>query len=389
MISNILSTTHYLSWLRATAGFLMKLRLWWLASLVPGALLLTGSQTAVKVSTIVLKPDPQPFTPQEFFISDVVDERANRAAVAFLLTAPTGAALPTTPQPVDLQGGGQAAIRQFVQQSLKRNAALRPVTMRIKECQVTETPATKGYVEGRVALTLAFDWKRDGKTIHLTDYRGAARYIRPVGQLAVVEPTLRQTLVESLKYLNTWMNNQAQFNEKLARGIRISFTDYTQNTEDDTLFYTPQRPLTWDDFRATPRVGPYAASVFPSFAYTGRTKINNGVIQVNLTLKAFVVRSSSWVKASAKDAYSLNHEQRHFDLVKLVAEHFKQHVQTDSLTIEDYNSIIPYQYLRAFQEMNRVQEQYDNETSHGLNQAVQESWNQRIEAELQGFSVKK
>jgi hypothetical protein len=38
--------------------------------------------------------------------------------------------------------------------------------------------------------------------------------------------------------------------------------------------------------------------------------------------------------------------------------------------------------------MNRLQEQYDNETQHGLDHSVQEKWNQRIDEELRAFLVK-
>jgi hypothetical protein len=38
--------------------------------------------------------------------------------------------------------------------------------------------------------------------------------------------------------------------------------------------------------------------------------------------------------------------------------------------------------------MNRVQEQYDAETRHGQDEAAQQRWNQRIDAELREFKVK-
>ncbi|UOQ70045.1 hypothetical protein [Hymenobacter cellulosilyticus] len=57
------------------------------------------------------------------------------------------------------------------------------------------------------------------------------------------------------------------------------------------------------------------------------------------------------------------------------------------MTLKDYDSILQYEYLMAFQEMNRIQEQYDGETQHGLNEAEQERWNQRIEAELNQYGL--
>jgi hypothetical protein len=305
-----------------------------------------------------------------------------------LLGQKSNAEVPATTRPVDLEGGGLTAIRQYFKQSLKRNTSLRPVTIRLKECLVTESEADKGRIAGKVDVFMSFEWQRDGETVHLIDYKGGAQYNRSVNQLAAVERVLRQSLVSAVRYFDTWINQEADGNEKLAREIKVTFTDFMRNTERDTVFYSPDRPLVWDDFRDKPRAGRFAASVFPSFAYEGQSKVSKGVIHVNLTLKVYVLKNSSWVRDNARDPYGLNHEQRHFDIVKLVAERFKQKVQPDSLTLEDYNSIIQYQYLESYREMNRLQEQYDGETGHGLNQAAQERWNQRIDAELRSFVAK-
>jgi hypothetical protein len=329
-----------------------------------------------------------PFTPKEYYIANIIDERKERKVVAYLLNAQTAPGTASPTHPVDLEGGGLAAIRQYMKQSLKRNTTLRPVTMRIKEYLVSESPADKGRIAGKVDVLVSFEWQREGETVHLIDYKGGAQYNRSVNQFTAVERVLRQSLVSAMRYFDTWMNQEADGNEKLARSIKVTFTDFTRNTENDTVFYSPDRPLIWDDFRDKPRVGRFAASVFPSFAYEGQSKVSKGVIHVNLIMKVYVLKNSSWVRDNARDAYGLNHEQRHFDIVKLVAERFKQKVQPDSLSLEDYNSIIQYQYLESFREMNRLQEQYDGETGHGLNQAVQEKWNQRIDAELRSLMAK-
>jgi hypothetical protein len=96
----------------------------------------------------------------------------------------------------------------------------------------------------------------------------------------------------------------------------------------------------------------------------------------------------SWVKDHARDAYSLNHEQRHFDIAKLVAEQFKQQVHPDSLTAEDHKSILHWKYLDAYREMNRLQEQYDDETGHGTNATEQARWNRYIDRALSQFAIK-
>ncbi|AYA37633.1 hypothetical protein D3Y59_11600 [Hymenobacter oligotrophus] len=357
--------------------------------MLPCWLLLTGSQSAPATATIAplaLRTELLPLEPAGFYVARVIDERKDQRAVAYLLPAPDKPA-----QPVDLQGGA-ATLRRFVQQGIKRNATLRPVTVRVRECRITETPVsgTNWLIDGKVMVHLAFEWQRNGKTIPLTSYQGGARYRRTTKQLGIIEPTLRQSLADALGNFNGWIAQAARYDEKLATGLRISATDHTANTDADTLFYTPTRPLTYADFRAQPRTngGRYGGAVFPSFSYQGSAKLAEGKVHVTVTTKVFVVRSASWLAPTHHDAYTLNHEQRHFDLVKLVAERFKRKLSPDSMTLDNYNARMQFQYLQSWWEMNRLQEQYDAETGGGQNTAAQARWNQRIEAELRAFGVR-
>ncbi|TGE25080.1 hypothetical protein E5K00_07740 [Hymenobacter aquaticus] len=354
---------------------------------VLAAFFLPGRAAAqLPAAGLKLLPPTTVLATTEFYVAQVLDQRPTPTAVAWLLLPPAKAGQAATPRAVDLQGGSLAAIRTFIGQSLPRPGR-RPLTARLLECRVTETavPGQPAQVEGRVEIKLAFEWQREGQTVPLTDYHGAARYRRPLAQPAVVEPALRQALTEAVRYLHQWVHTQAPTSLKLATGLRLRFTDVTSQTQPDTLFYDPARPLRFPDFTAPSRSGPYAAAVFPSFAYAGQPRVVQGVLQLDLQLKVFVVRSSSW--ASLRDAYTLNHEQRHFDLVKLVAERFKRRLTPERMNLQDYNSILQYEYLVAFQEMNRLQEQYDAETRGGQDTAAQQRWNQRIDQELRTYGV--
>ena len=356
---------------------------WVLLLLLTGCLQAAG-QGNNPAGPLVLRAGKPAFTPREFYFSQVSDERADRSAVAYLVEP----ARPGTLQALDLQGGALAGIRQFIRQTVPADKTLRPVLVRLKECRVTEKAAAGGRVDGQVAVSLVFDIQVQGKTVLSLPYKGGARYSRLPSQVSVVEPTLRQSLTDALTYLNTWMNREAGRHEKLATGLQVTFKDFTDNDDPDTLFYNPSRPLRWEDFRAQARGSNYSAAVFPSFAYEGATKVVNGIIHIDLTMKVFVVRDASWVRAG-RDAYSLNHEQRHFDIVKLIAERFKKQVQPENLTVTDYNSLIQYQFLESWREMTALQEQYDRETRHGLDQAAQQRWNQQIDQDLLRYGAKK
>ncbi len=352
------------------------------------ALFLVGAFTfSLATEPIRLRSESFPFTPKEFYIAAVTDQRPDRGPVARLALT-----LNQAPQPVDLEKGVAASLQQFIDQGLKQNKALRPIAMRVRQCRVTET-ASGSRVSGQFTFAVTFELlgKNDAgatTSTRLTDYQGSATYTRPLGHLDVIEPTIRQAIVASIRNLNEYMKRESGRNEKLARSLKINFIDDTRITDDDTVNYNPARKLTWADFQSEPRKGShYAAEVFTSFSYEGKSMVKDGVIILNLNAKAYMLKPSSWARPDAKNAYSLNHEQRHFDITKIIVERFKRKIHPDSLTLEDYNSITQYQFLESYREMSKMQNQYDEETNHSINQAAQERWNQKIDAELRSLGV--
>lgn len=352
----------------------MRIILSLLAFSLPLILAPVANAVAGGNTPLVLKHEPLPFTPKEFYIAEVIDERPDKSSVAQLI--PEGK--------LDLAGGGHKAVQQFILANLKRNANLRPITVRLKELRLSEKAEAPGRVKGEAVVVMDFELKlNEDETVPLTQYRGGLRYDRPANQQNVAEPALRKTLVQSLVFLNAWMDEQAASNPKLATSIKVIFTDHPEKETNDTVFYTSKRPLTWSDFKGSPsKPSKYAAAIFPSFSYDGRTEVKNGTLLLYLNLKVYMLQSSSWAKAGTLDAYGLNHEQKHFDIAKLVAERFKQKITPDILSVADYNSIIQYHFIESFREMNHLQEKYDAETQHGLNKTAQEQWNKRVAEEL-------
>lgn len=172
--------------------------------------------------------------------------------------------------------------------------------------------------------------------------------------------------------------------------IKVVFTPdrRPEDPDSDSLFYQPHRKLRWSDFKATPPLrGPSAAVSYTSFAYEGNSLRKKDTLQINLTLQVFFVKSSSWVKSFAKDSYSLEHEQLHFDITWLVALRFQQRIKNMELTAEDFDSIIQYQYIESFREMNRLQDAYDRETNHGQSPSGQQNWKRSIGEALAALTL--
>ncbi|POY34736.1 hypothetical protein C3K47_18555 [Solitalea longa] len=169
-------------------------------------------------------------------------------------------------------------------------------------------------------------------------------------------------------------------NVKKQRDIRFYKLAFENRTGDlaDTLFYSANRPLVWTDFKAQPRTtSSYSAAAFTGFGYTGKIKYSSDTAVIFVRLEVYFVKPFSWVHSYSQTTYALQHEQRHFDITYLITERFKQRLLETELDA-DYDSIIQYQYIQAYREMNRLQEKYDNETRHGLIESEQQRWQQQV-----------
>jgi hypothetical protein len=261
----------------------------------------------------------------------------------------------------------------------KKQQTYLPLYITIKDLSLNEKRVGPNKVTGEVKLSIKFRWYRDMQPVELTNYQTAANYTRPERDYDYAK-LVKQLLDQSLNHFQKWMTTNAGKNPALARNVVLVFKEINNTSEEDTVFYSPKRPLIWDDFKVrTGKPGSrYAAAVFTSFGYEGHSYPKDDDLVVEIGLKIFMVKSMSWGRPDSRNAGTLRHEQIHFDITRLVVEKFKDRLQKAELTIEDYDSEIQYQFLEAFRQMNHDQEQYDGETGHGLNDSVQAAWDKKV-----------
>jgi hypothetical protein len=347
------------------------------------------SQTKNQGQEIVLKDERFAIKPEGFYIERVNDQRENETAVAFIIPPKRGANNEASTIPVDFRGGTINAITRFINYNIPKSEGYHKVVIYLKKFDAVETPPSNGRVEGRVTLAFSFALEVDQeKNIPLSTYSSNTVYQRTIGEAQEVEPTLRHMLQNGLIFIKKWMIKQAGSNINLAKKVELSFTDFSGNAETDTVYYSVNRPLTWDDFKSKNPATKYDALVFASIGYAEQVKVEDSIIKVQLNVKVFIPKSASWVKNGSKNDYALNHEQRHFDIAKIIAERFKQRLKTERLPVRNYDGVINLDYLEAYREMDSLQKQYDDETNHGDDQSAQQRWNVKIDTELKQFGVK-
>jgi len=355
---------------------LMKLSL--LFSLL---LVLTPHKTS---GQIVLADKPIAIKPEGFYIASVTGGSSNKGVFGQLIAKNANNKI--LAEPATLTGGTARSIGLYINRNISRDQMQRPVVMNIKDLNLKETITTTGSVVGQIKLYVSFGLQKNYGTEHLVDYRSGLQYTRDLANTDALEFYLRTILNNSLVYLNGWIKENQDNSRKLAKNVKISFSNYTEKPEGDTIYYASSRPLSWDDFQSTSRPNPrFEAQVIPGFGYNQEAKVSRGTIQVRIELKTFIPKSASMVNYNSKTAYNLNHEQRHFDIARIISGQFQQKILAKDLTPDTFEALINMQYLDSYRDMDTMQKAYDTETNHGTNTFIQDKWNKRIDEALQSL----
>jgi hypothetical protein len=337
--------------------------------------------------SLVLPNTPLNIKAQGFYVTAVIDERTDKKIIARLVPFSTNADMKTA-APISIKSEGLAFLEQYLKQNFPYHNNEKPIIIRVQKLFVDETVLPDGRIDGKVDLLINFNLKTgEDMEAHLTNYKAAVHYVRSNTQTGFAESALRSVTENAMIYFNNWMGKQAGINPLLAKEVKLTFSDFdAPKPEQDTIYYSTVRPITWADFKDTrPVSSKYAAAVMPGLGFTEQTSINKGVITIHIEMKVYLPKSASWVNAGSQNDYNLNHEQRHFDIVKLVSERFKRTMLTEKLPVLNYDGSINVAYFEALREIDRLQKQYDDETSHGANQSAQEKWNNYIGKELAAF----
>ncbi|MCE7039329.1 hypothetical protein [Dyadobacter sp. CY312] len=324
------------------------------------------------------KPAPSLLKSYKFFVQEVEDKRKEPgASIGRVVSAGREVNLALS-SPAE-----RSLLSYWSFAAPKNNETYLPLYITVKDFRISEKKTGSNRITGEMSLSVTFRWYRNMQPVELTNFQTTANYTRPETDQAY-EKISEQILNQAIIHFNTWMTNNKGKVPSLARNLILVFKETRGSNQQDTVFYDPKRPLIWADFKGQNRKpgSRYAAAVFTSFAYEGRSYPKGDDLVVEVGLKIFMVKSMSWGRAESRTASTLRHEQLHFDVTRIVVERFKQNLEKAELTIEDFDSEIQYQFIETFREMNREQEAYDGETGHGLNAGAQAAWDRKITSEL-------
>lgn len=165
--------------------------------------------------------------------------------------------------------------------------------------------------------------------------------------------------------------------------VNIQWQSVNPGYAGDSIYYDADRKLTWADFKGRPDAGSPAAAITESgFGYRMSMKSYNNRTNIDITVFCYFNKNKSWVKKGMKTDYALLHEQHHFDITYINTCLFMQKLSTAKLTRANFNNLVERIHDECFAALNKMQDEYDGETSNGRIEAVQMRWNKKIDTQL-------
>ena len=167
----------------------------------------------------------------------------------------------------------------------------------------------------------------------------------------------------------------------------VTDTKPTASGGEDGIIWTNNRRLTWDDFKSE------AAENESLHAMTSTNIAVKAQCYGNLMrydIKCVFVTKDSWTKNRSSKKL-LEHEQMHFDLTEIHARLLRQKLNETAGLCGTSRIKLDAVVEKYFNEWKKEQDQYDEETNHGLIEDKQKLWAETIQNrlfKLDAFSYK-
>ena len=172
--------------------------------------------------------------------------------------------------------------------------------------------------------------------------------------------------------------------------VFASLTFSVAQSDKDFIHWKEDIKLSWSDFKGKPiKTSSYHAQTQGSLNYTFDND-GPGAYIFNLNVK--FDKKKSWVKSEEATDNLLNHERGHFDIYEIYGRTIIKRIkETKALTGLKFSENIEKIFRKSFDELQKFQQEYDDETNHSKILEKQEEWNEKLQdllKELEDHKVK-
>jgi len=156
----------------------------------------------------------------------------------------------------------------------------------------------------------------------------------------------------------------------------------SETQEDETIEWSADYKLTWEDFKGkSPNNDRAAATTASGISYQFSTSALNGEIELDYLVNTFFYPNKSWYQPGLCDSLILSHEQLHFDISELYARKMRNRLASTSFT-QNVKAEVKQIYKEVLAELETYQNLYDDQTNFSRNLEQQLIWNRKVQEAL-------
>jgi len=278
---------------------------------------------------------------------------------------------------LNLPGGVAGAFSEFLKVNLVQQTSSFPIVLHVSHLEVAEM--TGGLrSESEIRMTIGF--YAGGQKI--VEYKGSNTIQSGVDATRYIEQLIRKSLDNMLQQFDAWCaGNKAQVQAALeGPSIRVDVEMPGEVADSERIAYSPRRPLVLDDFTGRPDdLSRAAAITYSGLDVQYKTESLYGQTKVTVIIVPFFDKTRSWCRTISRKTKTLLHEQQHFNITAIKACELAAAIKGFSFTLTGYMKELEQLYRQKEKEIAQWQDQYDQETHHGLLATAQDQWVLRIQ----------
>ncbi len=323
-----------------------------------GALTCYGQSATIKLSGI--KADHKL---EHYYIKNVIDSRENKNGIGRINEGS-----------IDLDGGLANGLEQYIKENVDQNKDGLPLNMVIRRFDIKEK-AVGSKRQFDLGMTISY-------------YSGSAKLVEYSGSSFAQSNSEANSYIDKL-IRNNVTDNMHQFDAWVGKNKNTIVTEPTVNVQvnfartidkEDQIIYSKNRKLFISDFEGKPDENIIGAAATLSGIYMNyQSSTLRNKTDVKVTVSIYFDKSRSWMKDNGKNATTLMHEQRHFDITAIKACELKEKIENTAFSPADYKEQLSRMLDNAQEEGAAMQNAYDEETEHGTIIDKQEAWNKKID----------
>jgi len=314
---------------------------------------------------------------KNYYIKIVKDDRPDTTNIGSFKNGVLG----KKNQPVNLENGARNSLTQFIHANVQQDTNASPMELHISQFKVEEKSASGLKAENELTITFAF-YNDAGKLI---EYTGGG-FTQTTGDATkIIEELIRGTIDTLLHQFDDWWwkNKYLYVAQKTKPTIKVEVS--LENEDDPNIIsYSAKRPLTLDDFQGKPDESGTTLAVTYSIVFLkySSTRSMSNEIFLDVSVLATFNKIKSWCRPEGRNAGTLEHEQRHFDISAIKACELADTISKFKFSVDRFPFELEILQRQKRKELDEMQDQYDSETKHGNNAAVQEKWDKMIKDKL-------